>query len=149
MEFNCSEVTGVDIVRTKIKSFSTCLGFSNSMKYVILEECDFLSEEAQAALRGLIDFVGKITRFMFLCNNGDKMIEPLKSRCQVVDIDKPPVEEIGKFIKNIIKKENIQVENSNDIITLIEDSYPDIRKMIVSLQQKVVGKKLPHSMFST
>ena len=149
MEVNCSEETGVEVVRTKIKAFATALGFSNRMKYVILEECDFLSEEAQAAFRGLIDFVQDITRFMFLCNDGSKMIEPIKSRCQVVNINEPPVEEIGNFINKIIESEKIKVENKLDLVELIDKSYPDIRKMIVLLQQKVVRKKLPHSMFSS
>ena len=147
LEINCSAETGVDEVRDKIKRCAESAGFTGKIKVIVLEECDYMSKNAQAALRSLMDKVIDITRFMFLCNDDKKMMEPIKSRCQIVNINKPPKKDIGNFLYKILKTEKIKIEDEKDIVKLVNETYPDIRKSIVLLQQRVEGNKLPHSVF--
>jgi len=105
---------------------------------------DYLSLNAQAMLRDLMEQVQDITRFIFCCNYGHKMIPELLSRCQVVELNNPPLKEIGKFILNIIKKEKIKVANNDEIISLIKTYYPDIRRIVNTLQYNIVNGAINH-----
>jgi DNA polymerase III delta prime subunit len=143
IKINCSDETSIENIRSKVKSFATALGITDK-KVVVLNESDFLSLNAQAMLRDLMEQVQSITRFIFLCNYGYKMIPELQSRCQVIELNNPPINEIGKFIKKIIIAEKIKVEHSDEIIALIKTYYPDIRRIINTLQFNVVNGKIEH-----
>lgn len=137
MKINCSDETSVDAMRTKVKSFSTALGFQE-LKVVILNEADYLSPNAQAMLRDLMETVQKITRFIIQCNYGNRVIPELQSRCQVIELNGPPMKDIGIHCLKILKSEGITVKNKIAISDTIKKLYPDIRKIINTLQMNSV-----------
>ena len=138
IKINCSDETGIDNLRTKVKSFATALGITK-LKIVILNESDFLSLPAQAMLRDLMEQVQGITRFVFQCNYGHKMIKELLSRCQVVELNNPPAKEIYEHCVSILNKERITIKNKSAIVNVIKRLYPDIRRTINTLQMSVDG----------
>jgi len=127
---NASDENSVDDVRTKIKDYTMTLGFSE-LKVVILDESDYLSINAQAALRNIIESCSKYTRFILTANYIEKIIEPLISRCNTVEIKPPSKSDIGVHLCKICKSENITFEMP-DLKILIDKNYPDIRKIIKS-----------------
>jgi DNA polymerase III delta prime subunit len=135
---NCSEETGIDNVRTKIKSFATALGMS-PLKVVVLNEIDGISDAAQKMLRDFIESVHKITRFILMCNYSNKVIPELHSRCQVIEMGAPPAGDIFKFCMKILEKEKIEVKNKKEIVDMIKKLYPDIRGIINCLQLNSVN----------
>ena len=143
MKLNCSDETSVETMRTKVKSFATSLGITEK-KIVVLNESDYISINGQAMLRDLMEQVQDITRFIFLCNYGHKMIPELLSRCQVIQLDNPPKGEILNLIKKIIIGEKIKIENPPEILELINTHYPDIRRIINTLQYNIVDGKIEH-----
>jgi DNA polymerase III delta prime subunit len=141
MKINCSDETSVDAMRTKVKSFATALGIT-PLKIVILNEMDFLSGSAQAMLRDLMESVHGITRFILQCNYGHKVIPELQSRCQVIELNGPPMKDIGAHCLKILKAENITVKNKAAISETIKRLYPDIRKIINTLQMNSINNVL-------
>lgn len=138
IKINGSDETGIDTMRNKVRSFATSLGTSN-LKIVVINESDFLSLNAQAILRDLMEQVQDITRFIFMCNYGHKMMPEILSRCQVVELNNPPAKEIYRHCEMILKKENIIVKNPKVVIELIKKLYPDIRRIINTLQMSIVN----------
>ena len=141
LKINCSDETGIDNIRDKVKTFATALGFGG-IKWVYLNEADFLSLNAQAMLRDLMEQVQDITRFVLACNYGDKIIPELKSRCQVIEIGAPPAKEIFKRCELILKKEKVKFSNKT-LIELVKSCYPDIRKTFVTLRMNITDGVLP------
>ncbi|HRR48710.1 MAG TPA: AAA family ATPase [Bacteroidales bacterium] len=141
IKLNCSDETSIDSIRTKVKSFATALG-RTKLKIVVMNESDYLSPSAQAMLRDLIEQVSEITRFIFQCNYGHKMIKEIQSRCQVIELTNPPAKEIYKHCMNILKKEKVKVIDNKQIISIIKQLYPDIRKIIHTLQLNTIDGKI-------
>ena len=137
---NASDTNGIEMVRTKIKGFAGSAGFQ-PLKVVILDEADFFTTEAQAALRNLMETYSQTTRFILTCNYVEKIIKPLISRCQVFNIEPPTQKDVAIHIKNILDKENIKFELP-DLKTILEDFYPDVRKIINFIQQNSTSGKL-------
>ncbi len=137
MKLNCSDETSIDAMRTKVKSFATALGIT-PLKIVVLNEADYLSPNAQAMLRDLMESVQSITRFIIQCNYGNKVIPELQSRCQVIELNGPPMKDIGIHILKILKEENVKVKNKSAISDVIKKLYPDIRKIINTLQMNTI-----------
>ena len=137
---NASDTNGIEMVRTKIKGFAGSAGFQ-PLKVVILDEADFFTTEAQAALRNLMETYSQTTRFILTCNYVEKIIKPLISRCQVFNIEPPTQKDVAIHIKNILDKENIGFELP-DLKTILEDFYPDVRKIINFIQQNSTSGKL-------
>ena len=75
----------IDTLRTEISSFASSVSFSGGRKYVILDEADFLTIQAQASLRNIIETYSRTTRFILTCNYPEKIIDPIQSRCSVFD----------------------------------------------------------------
>lgn len=130
---NASDTNGIEMVRTKIKGFAGSAGFQ-PLKIVILDEADFFTTEAQAALRNLMETYSQTTRFILTCNYVEKIIKPLISRCQVFDIEPPTPKDVAIHIKNILDKENIKYELPA-LKNVLDDFYPDVRKIINFVQQ--------------
>jgi len=130
---NASDTNGIEMVRTKIKGFAGSTGFQ-SLKIVILDEADFFTTEAQAALRNLMETYSQSTRFILTCNYVEKIIKPLISRCQVFEIEPPTKKDVAVYVRNILDKESIKYELS-DLKTVLDNFYPDVRKTINYLQQ--------------
>jgi len=104
-----------------------------------VSNCDYISPNAQAMLRDLMEQVQSITRFIFQCNYSHKIIKEILSRCQIIEINNPPAKEIYQHLTNILTNENINIKNKRVIVDLIKGLYPDIRKMINTLQLNSVG----------
>ena len=137
---NASDENNVDTVRTKIKSFASSMGFSD-LKVVLLDECDFLTGNAQAALRNLMEQFSMPTRFILTCNYHEKIIEPIVSRCQTFNIVPPSRKEVAVHLTKILKKQKVE-HNLDDVVLLVNKGYPDIRKVINNAQQNSIKGKL-------
>jgi len=135
---NCSDETSIDNIRTKVKSFATALGVT-PLKVVVLNESDYISVPGQAMLRDLMEQVQSITRFIFMCNYGHKVIPELQSRCQVVELNSPPIKDVAKFAVSILKKENVKIEDMSTIVDTVKKLYPDIRRTINTLQLNTIN----------
>ena len=137
---NASDENNVDTVRTKVKNFASTIGFKD-MKIIILDECDYITPNAQAALRNLMETFSKHCRFILTCNYVERIIDPIQSRCQSFQIIPPSKTEVAKHLHNILIQENV-MDNLEDIKVLVESGYPDIRRVINSAQRNVVKGKL-------
>ena len=137
---NASDENNVDTVRTKVKNFASTIGFKD-MKIIILDECDYITPNAQAALRNLMETFSKHCRFVLTCNYVERIIDPIQSRCQSFQIIPPSKGEVAKHLHSILIKENI-IDNIEDIKVLVDTGYPDIRRIINSAQRNVVNGKL-------
>jgi len=137
---NASDENNVDTVRTKVKNFASTIGFKD-MKVIILDECDYITPNAQAALRNLMETFSKHCRFVLTCNYVERIIDPIQSRCQSFQIIPPSKGEVAKHLHSILIKENI-IDNIEDIKVLVDTGYPDIRRVINSAQRNVVKGKL-------
>ena len=137
---NASDENSVDTVRTKVKNFASTIGFKD-MKIIILDECDYITPNAQAALRNLMETFSKHCRFILTCNFVERIIDPIQSRCQLFEIIPPSKSEVAKHIHNILVNENVAV-SPEDIKVLVNTGYPDIRRVINSAQRNVVNGEL-------
>ena len=137
---NASDENNVETVRTKVKNFASTMGFKD-YKVIILDECDYITPNAQAALRNLMETFSKHCRFILTCNFVERIIDPIQSRCQSFQIIPPSKKEVAKHIHNILLKENV-MSDMKDLKVLIDSGYPDIRRVINSSQRNVVKGKL-------
>ena len=137
---NASDENNVETVRTKVKDFASTIGFKD-MKVIILDECDYITPNAQAALRNLMETFSKHCRFILTCNYVERIIDPIQSRCQSFQIIPPSRNEVAKHLHKILVQENI-MDTPEDIKILVESGYPDIRRVINSAQRNVVNGKL-------
>jgi len=140
MYINASDTNSVDTVRNQIKVFASSVGFKD-LKVIILDECDFLTPNAQAALRNLMETFSKHCRFILTCNYVERIIDPIQSRCQSYQIIPPSKKEVAVHTSNILNTEGITYD-TNDIVTMVNSSYPDIRRIINSIQRNVVDNNL-------
>jgi replication factor C small subunit len=133
---NASDENGIDIIRDKVKGFASTSTFQ-PLKVVILDEADFLTQPAQAALRNLIEEYSITTRFVLTCNYIERLIEPLQSRCEIHLLKPPTKGAVAKHIcTNILDVEGIKYELSN-VGLLVKEFYPDVRSIIKNLQAGV------------
>ena len=137
---NASDENNVDTVRTKVKNFASTIGFKD-MKIIILDECDYITPNAQAALRNLMETFSKHCRFILTCNYVERIIDPIQSRCQSFQIVPPSKSDVAKHLHNILVKENV-MDTMEDIKVLVDSGYPDIRRVINSAQRNVVNGNL-------
>ena len=140
MYINASDENKVDDVRNKIKTFASSVGFK-SLKVIILDECDYLTPNAQAALRNLMETFSKHCRFILTCNYVERIIDPIQSRCQSYKVVPPSKKEVAVHTSNILNTEGVTYDN-NDIVTMVNSSYPDIRRIINSVQRNIVDNYL-------
>jgi len=137
---NASDENNVDTVRNKVKNFASTMGFKE-YKVIILDECDYITPNAQAALRNLMETFSKHCRFILTCNFVERIIDPIQSRCQSFQIIPPSKKEVAKHTHDILLKENV-MSDMNDLKVLIDSGYPDIRRIINAAQRNVVKGKL-------
>lgn len=130
----------IDTLRTEIKGFASTVSFTNSRKYVILDEADYLNATStQPALRNFMEEYSNNCGFILTCNYLNRIIEPLRSRCSVIDfkIDKNESAQIaGQFFKRCVKI--LELEripfNKESVAGLITKYFPDWRRVINELQ---------------
>ncbi len=137
---NASDENNVETVRTKIRDFASSIGF-RKYKVIIIDEADYLTPNAQAALRNLMETFSKSTRFILTCNYVEKIIDPIQSRCQVFGITPPSRKEVAVRLGNICNKENIEL-NTDALVQIVNSTYPDIRRSINALQRQVVDGRI-------
>lgn len=132
MIINASDENNVEMVRTKVKNFASSMGFKK-FKVIILDEFDYMSKEAQAILRNLMETFSAHCRFILTCNYVEKVIEPIQSRCQSFQIVPPTKKDVAVQMSKILKAENVEFD-VKDLVPIIDASYPDIRKVINTCQ---------------
>ena len=140
MYINASDENKVDDVRNKIKTFASSVGFK-SLKVIILDECDYLTPNAQAALRNLMETFSKHCRFILTCNYVERIIDLIQSRCQSYKVVPPSKKEVAKQMVEILDTESIEYK-LDDVAMIVNAGYPDIRRVINSAQRQVVDSKL-------
>jgi replication factor C small subunit len=142
---NASDERGIETIRDKVSGFASVASFK-PLKVVILDEADFLTIQAQASLRNVIETFSRTTRFIMTCNFVERIIDPLQSRCQVIKIVPPSKSEVAKHLAWILEKESISY-TLDDIKTIVNQYYPDLRKCIntVQLNSKDSTLKLDNS----
>jgi replication factor C small subunit len=138
---NASDENGIDTIRERVKGFASTASFQ-PLKVVILDEADFLTQPAQAALRNLIEEYSAYTRFILTCNYVERLIEPLQSRCELHMLKPPTKGAVAKHIcTNVLDVEGVTYEMS-DIAQIVNLFYPDVRSIIKTLQQNTKDSKL-------
>jgi len=120
---NCSDENGIDTIRDKVKSFASAATFK-SQKVVIMDEADFLTINAQAALRNVIETFSLTTRFIFTCNYIERIIDPIQSRTVVFELTPPSMKEVAMKCLQILDKEEIKYQRS-DVGNIVKQTYPD------------------------
>lgn len=137
---NASDENNVDTVRNKVKGFASTIGFQD-LKVVILDEFDYMTPNAQAILRNLMETFSKHCRFILTCNYVEKVIDPIQSRCQTFQIVPPTKKDVAVQVSKILGNEGISFKPA-DLVPIIDSSYPDIRKVINTCQLNSSKKEL-------
>ncbi|CAB4125985.1 HolB ATPase involved in DNA replication [uncultured Caudovirales phage] len=140
LEINASRTNSVEDVRDKITNFVQMIPFGD-FKVVLLDEADYLSVNAQAALRGLMEEYHTTARFILTCNYPNKIIPALHSRCQGFHIEKVDMTEFTARVATILVEENIEFD-LDTLDTFVKATYPDLRKCINMSQMNSMGGKL-------
>ena len=145
---NCSEDSGIDTLRSKIRNFASTVSLTNSKKVVILDEFDYANQNSlQPALRAAIEEFANNCRFILTCNFKNRIIEPIHSRCAVVEFkidnkDKPKIAaQFFKRITNILKTEGIEFE-PQVVAEIVNKHFPDFRRVLNELQRYSVSGKI-------
>ena len=140
MIINGSDDNGIDVVRYKIKNFASSMSLTGGRKVIIIDEADYLSPNAQAAFRNSIEEFAGNCSFIFTCNYKNKLIDPLHSRCAVIDFTLKNGEKAQmasaffKRIQMILQSEDIEYDDKV-IAELIKKHFPDFRRVLNELQR--------------
>ena len=137
---NASDERGIETIRDKVSSFASTMSFK-PLKVVILDEADFLTIQAQASLRNVIETFSRTTRFIMTCNFVERIIDPLQSRCQVLKIVPPSKKEVAVHLASVMATEGTTYE-IEDLKTIVNQYYPDLRKCLNVIQLSTQGQKL-------
>lgn len=140
MEINASRTNDVDTIRNKITNFVQMIPFGD-FKVVLLDEADYLSLNAQAILRGLMEEYHTSARFVLTCNYPNKIIPALHSRCQGFHVEKTDQTEFTARVATILVEENIEFD-LDTLDTFVKATYPDLRKCINMVQMNSGSGKL-------
>ena len=140
LEINASNENNVDTIRNKITNFSSTMPFGD-IKYVLLDEADYITPNGQAALRGVMEMYHTSCRFILTCNYPQRIIPALHSRCQGFHIEKLDIQEFTARLATICIEEGVEIDLET-LDTYVQASYPDLRKSINLVQQNVVDNVL-------
>jgi DNA polymerase III delta prime subunit len=137
---NASDERGIETIRDKVSGFASSASFK-PLKVVILDEADFLTIQAQASLRNVIETFSRSTRFILTCNYVERIIDPLQSRCQVLKIVPPSMKDVARHVAGVLDKESIQWDKEA-LGTIVKQFYPDIRKILGTAQLSTINNTL-------
>jgi replication factor C small subunit len=140
MIINASDENNVDTVRNKVKNFASSMGFAG-FKIIILDEFDYMTPNAQAILRNLMETFSKHCRFILTCNYHEKIIDPIKSRCQTFAITPPTKKDVAIQVTRILDAEKIKYDVKN-VADIISSYYPDIRRILNTCQLQSANGEL-------
>ena len=149
MLINGSEESGIDVLRTKIKNFASTVSLEGGRKYLILDEADYLNPQStQPALRGFIEEFHKNCGFILTCNYKNRLIEPLHSRCSVIDFTIPNSEkqflaaQFMERVENILNHTEKIKYDKKALAEIIKIQFPDWRRILNELQRYSVSGKI-------
>jgi replication factor C small subunit len=137
---NSSDERGIETIRDKVSGFASTASFK-PLKVVILDEADFLTIQAQASLRNVIETFSRNTRFILTCNYVERIIDPLQSRCQTLKVIPPSKSDIAKHVAWIMGEEEISFE-LEDLKAIVNQFYPDLRKCLNTIQLSTQDSRL-------
>jgi DNA polymerase III delta prime subunit len=140
MEINASRTNSVEDVRDKIVNFVQMIPFGD-FKVVLLDEADYLSPNAQAALRGVMEEYHTTARFILTCNYPNRIIPALHSRCQGFHIERVDLTEFTARVATILVEENVEFD-LDTLDTFVKATYPDLRKCINTVQMNSMDGSL-------
>lgn len=148
MFINASVENGIDLLRNKIKSFASSVSIESSTKVVILDEADSLSASMQTGLRSFIEEFSHNCRFILTCNFKHKIIEPIHSRCAVIDFKIPSNEKpkvaaaFYRRVMDILSQEGVTDVDSKAVAKVVETHFPDFRRVLNELQRYSVNGRI-------
>jgi len=131
---NASDENNVDTIRYKVKNFSSSVSFNDMIKVVILDEADYMTPNAQAALRNLMESTSKYTRFILTGNYINRIIEPITSRCTHYEVKPLSKPRIAERLSEILDIEKVKY-NIEDLVPIVNAHFPDLRKTLNELQR--------------
>ena len=134
---NASSENRIEDVRTKVHSFAANNGF-HDRKIIILDEADYITPAAQAALRNLMETFSMNTRFILTCNYQERIIDPIISRSQPFQIIPPNKKDVAALLVRILTTENVKFDKEG-IVSIVQAHYPDIRAVINTAQRGVMN----------
>ena len=134
---NATDERSIDVMRDKVGAFAAAGSFK-PLKIVILDEATHILQASQVILLNMMETFSLTTRFILTGNYPERLIEPLRSRCQEFDLQPPSKKVIAKHIDSILNQENIE-HTVEDVVTIVKKFYPDYRKIINSCQKYTVS----------
>jgi DNA polymerase III delta prime subunit len=137
---NASDENGIDTIRTKVMGFAQTRSITETVKVIILDEADGLSPDSQRALRNVMEEYSKHTRFILTANYKHRIIEPLRSRCQQVDLTFT-AKLVTERIVTVLNNENVEY-NIDTVNKIVTQCFPDIRLTINKIQRFIIDNKL-------
>lgn len=137
---NATDERSIDIMRDKVGAFAAAGSFK-PLKIVILDEATHILQASQVILLNMMETYSLTTRFILTGNYAERLIEPLRSRCQEFDLSPPSKKVVAQHISVILDKENIDYE-VQDLVTIVNKFYPDFRKIINNCQKYTVDGTL-------
>lgn len=140
MELNSSLSRGIDVVRDRVVNFAVIRG-SKKWRVILMEEADGLTPEAQQSLRNLMEQYSGRLRCILTCNYPNKIVDPIKSRCQFVEFKDVPRKACFKQLQGILEAEKVKYD-TDTVLKVVDMYYPDMRSMINALQLSTVGKEI-------
>ena len=140
LEINASRQRGIGEVRDRITNFISMMPFG-PFKVVLLDEADYLTPEAQAAMRGVMEEYSNTSRFILTCNHPNKIIPAIHSRCQQMHFGSIDQTEFTARVATILVEENIEFD-LDTLDTYVKVTYPDLRKCINFVQQNCQDNRL-------
>lgn len=143
MYINASDENGIDTIRSKVSGFSQTMSIDGGIKVVILDEADGITIDGQRALRNTMEEYSAFTRFILTANYKHKIIPALQSRVQIFDLN-PDIHSVVNRVVSILKKEKITLPatEQGNLVRVIKDNFPDIRKIINTVQKYSVSGTL-------
>jgi DNA polymerase III delta prime subunit len=144
---------GIDTVRSEISTFASAISLAGGRKYIILDEADYLTPDAQASMRNLIETFSKNCGFIFTCNFKNRIIAPLRSRLSEVDFsiektEKPKLAaQFFKRVLAILKNENVDFDQKV-VAKVIERYFPDFRRILNELQKYAGNGRIDEGIFA-
>ena len=140
LEMNASRERGIGEVRDRITNFIQMMPFG-PFKVVLLDEADYLTQDAQAAMRGVMEEYSNTSRFILTCNHHNKIIPAIHSRCQQMHFASIDQTEFTARVATILVEENIEFD-LDTLDTYVKVTYPDLRKCINFVQQNCQDNRL-------
>lgn len=144
MIINGSEERGIDVLRTKIMDFAAAIAFDGKRRCIIIDEADYLTAEAQAGLRGVMETFAVNCSFILTCNYANRIIPALHSRCTGISFVVPAAEKKSLMVQTLQRLQTMleqeQVSANEDLlIQVIKRWWPDLRRMINEIQRACVN----------